>query len=523
MPQIHVHEKALAHLSRGLYRSPASALRELVSNAWDANATHVLIGTNYPNFAQIAVQDNGDGFTKQDFERLMEGGIGNSDKRQMHERLIHDRPLIGRLGIGLLGIAQICGSFEVSSKPKTGEAFRARVQLYDLIREKLDSDDPSVVKELGADAAPLTNEDERAINVREVDVGEYEFVELEEDELTRGTQITSDDVHPTFVRSFRESLSAPKFEEPALEWGKCLDVISRLRTLHEVGDYWKLIWELSATCPTAYISSDAVPRGAIKEIQQRLLSYDFTLRVDGITLAKPVRLHGNEAGYTVERIHPTSINVYGKNLRFEGYIAVQEGRQIQPDELRGIMLRIKNVGVGYYDPSFLDYAVNQGPRAKWVTGEIFVHSGLEDALNVDRDSFNRFHPEFRAVQKYLHGVLQDKVFPAVYKKLIQRSASRVAEREEIRASGLEEAISASLDAKVKVKLAPAGHDPVTIERTGDQFQITFGDLSQLRTKKAQRRLAASILALYDIASRERGSEQQRSRFEELLLGLLSRW
>lgn len=50
MPKIRVHEKALAHLSRGLYRSPASALRELVSNAWDANATTVAINTNYPNF-----------------------------------------------------------------------------------------------------------------------------------------------------------------------------------------------------------------------------------------------------------------------------------------------------------------------------------------------------------------------------------------------------------------------------------------------------------------------------------------
>src|ERR1700730_2408810 len=98
MPQIRVHEKALAHLSRGLYRSPASALKELVSNAWDANATRVLISTNYPQFAQISVQDNGDGFRKQDFEKLMEGGIGNSDKRHVEHPLIHHRPLIGRLG-----------------------------------------------------------------------------------------------------------------------------------------------------------------------------------------------------------------------------------------------------------------------------------------------------------------------------------------------------------------------------------------------------------------------------------------
>ena len=80
MGKIKVHEKALAHLSRGLYRSPASAIRELVSNAWDANAKFVRISTNYPLFYQISVEDNGEGFTKEDFETLMSGGIGNSNK-----------------------------------------------------------------------------------------------------------------------------------------------------------------------------------------------------------------------------------------------------------------------------------------------------------------------------------------------------------------------------------------------------------------------------------------------------------
>src|SRR5215212_5311184 len=106
MPQIVVHEKALAHLSRGLYRSPASALRELVSNAWDANASEVRIGTNYPLFYQLSVVDNGDGFTRKDFEQIMGGGIGNSAKRSETEKIKNDRPIIGRLGIGMLGIAQ---------------------------------------------------------------------------------------------------------------------------------------------------------------------------------------------------------------------------------------------------------------------------------------------------------------------------------------------------------------------------------------------------------------------------------
>src|SRR5688500_12925829 len=80
MPKIKVHEKALAHLSRGLYRSPASALRELVSNSWDANATFVRINTNYPVFAELSVEDNGEGITKHDFAELMGGGVGNSQK-----------------------------------------------------------------------------------------------------------------------------------------------------------------------------------------------------------------------------------------------------------------------------------------------------------------------------------------------------------------------------------------------------------------------------------------------------------
>lgn len=118
------------------------------------------------------------------------------------------------------------------------------------------------------------------------------------------------------------------------------------------------------------------------------------------------------------------MKVYGKNLSFSGYIAVQEGLQLKPDELRGILIRIKNVGIGYYDQSMLDYRFNEGPRTRWLTGEIYVDQGLEDALNVDRDSFNRFHPEFRALQSHIHSVLREEVFPAVYKNIDVRSKER---------------------------------------------------------------------------------------------------
>jgi hypothetical protein len=173
MPRIRVHERALAHLSRGLYRSPASALRELVSNAWDANATRVSIDTNYPNFFQLSIEDNGDGFSRDEFESLMSGGIGNSQKRTDEEPLKYGRPTIGRLGIGMLGIAQICGAFIVTSKPKSGKAFKARVNLYDLAKAKMDEKKSELVH----DATTTTDTGEK-IAGKIVDVGTYEFIDV---------------------------------------------------------------------------------------------------------------------------------------------------------------------------------------------------------------------------------------------------------------------------------------------------------------------------------------------------------
>ncbi len=145
----------------------------------------------------------------------------------------------------------------------------------------------------------------------------------------------------------------------------------------------------------------AVPHHLVAEDHKRLESYRFKVLLDGLELRKPVNLHGNPAGYTYHRISRQSKRVYEKDLVFHGYIVVQEGAQLRPDELRGLLIRIKNVAIGYYDPSLLDYRINQGPRSRWLTGEIFVEEGLEDALNIDRDSFNRFHPEFRAIQEFV--------------------------------------------------------------------------------------------------------------------------
>jgi len=471
---------------------------------------------------QLSIRDNGDGFTKSDFEALMKGGIGNSEKRTDEAKhLVHNRPVIGRLGIGMLGIAQICGRFTITSKPIKGEAFRATVTLYDLIKEKLDRDDPDVVH-----TEPEVGDGDGALKT--VDVGTYDFDKnVDVASIRRGTHIVSDDVHPTFIKRFQDSLKGEKFKEPSQDWAKCVNVFTNVHSLNELGDYWRLLWELAASCPIPYSSDSAVPGGLIRSFQGALVQYKFSLIVDGIALAKPISLRRNPGGgFTKVPIGRETKRIYGRDLTFAGYIVVQEGKQLKPDELRGIMIRIKQIGIGYYDASMLEYSKNQGPRAKWLTGEIYVEKGLEDALNVDRDSFNRFHPEYRALQERVHKILDDEVFPEVYKQIDVRSERRAAERRETREHRLRSVLEDSVGKKVRIKTArhrDSDESLVDVRQTATELQLTMRDPEVLQVRKPNQQLAASVLALFDIASKEDSNSLRRRKFEELLVALLARW
>jgi hypothetical protein len=510
--KIRVHEKALAHLSRGLYRSPASALRELVSNAWDANATEVRIDTGAPTFAQVSVSDNGVGFTADDFVRLMDGGIGNSEKRPKIEELINGRQLIGRLGIGMLGIAQICGGFSITSRTADGAAFRAVIRLYDLIKERLDRDDESVVRAAGEPNAAT-----------EVDVGEYDIDRaFDASDVGVGTTILTNDVHPTFVYSFHST-----YERPPLKWGEVIRRTAAKHTLQELGDYWRLIWELAASCPVPYVGPNALPEHVVESEQRRLTGYDFRVFVDGIELRKPAALSKNPGGYTIQRIPEQTVRAFGRDVTFHGYILVQEGKQLKPDELRGIMIRVKEVGIGLYDPSMLDYRYNEGPRSRWVTGEIFVTTGLEDALNIDRDSFNRFHPEFRVVQKRVHSILRDNIFPAVYKQIEVRSARRARERASERDRALTDVLEEHTDTTVRVRRSTredaSADDAPIVRPTERRIDVELPASDALPTRKSQRDLASAILTIFEISMLEKTLDARRKAFRDQLLALLARW
>jgi len=111
-------ERVFARITDGIYREPASALRELIANAYDADATEVRIETDAPRFSRIVIRDNGQGLTENALVHVI-CHIGGSLKRSLKGKEFHvvndsdptlspkNRKLIGKLGIGLFSVSQL--------------------------------------------------------------------------------------------------------------------------------------------------------------------------------------------------------------------------------------------------------------------------------------------------------------------------------------------------------------------------------------------------------------------------------
>jgi hypothetical protein len=74
------NDRVIARVTDGIYRQPGSAIRELIANAYDADATWVSVKTDAPEFSRITIEDNGTGMTPDTVIHLLHN-IGGSAKR----------------------------------------------------------------------------------------------------------------------------------------------------------------------------------------------------------------------------------------------------------------------------------------------------------------------------------------------------------------------------------------------------------------------------------------------------------
>ena len=396
MPQldtfdIDVAASVIADISAGIYRTPAGAIKELISNAFDADARTVRISTNWPEFRTITCSDDGSGMTPEVFRKNM-GLIGGSSKREGGEQspLLH-RPLIGRIGIGILSIGQICRRFQVfSSAQGSRQKFRATIDLEPYMRPEAKR--VHLGATVGTDAT--------------VKIGSCSIETADEDADRSYTRIVMESILVPFRQRLRdEPMAAAAMTPKRFVTGDMTHFLKSVSksTIAEHGAYASLIWELAAAAPVRYLPGGPVRgTGEISDLVRRLEEFDFHVFLDGVELLKPVLLPT-----------PTTVNhkVYpnldfsrrlsdGRNLRVRGYLCWQKTR-IRPRELQGVLVRVRNVAINGYDPNFLGYPRHEGWKFSQLSGELYVDEGLDEAVNIDRASFRETDEAYLALQDAL--------------------------------------------------------------------------------------------------------------------------
>ena len=523
--KIKVSSKILGHISGGIYRSPADAIKELVSSAFDADATRVAITTNWPSFDIITCRDNGSGMEQEKFERIITQEIGESTKRVANDGNANDvtdlgRPIIGWLGIGMLGIAQICHEFRVISHHKeTQTAFRARVRLEDFLREK--------VSDIPPDPAA-----QQSINV-----GEFMVEPIDYEPDNAGTYVIASQVRSAFLRQFRATSGEERLPS---KFSAFLKTIHRARSVKALGDYWQMVWELTVACPVPYVETGPFDWDKIEvepelkkrliDLQESLRAYQFQVVVDGLSLRKPnqyplaapqIPKHKQTTGklFAVNK----EVEVYGQTFKLYGYIYLQNGQAVEPMELRGLLIRIRNTAIGTYDPTLFTYPKIPAPHFNWLSGEIYVEDGLEFALNMDRDSFNEMHPHFAKLKEIIHNLLKQEVFPEAHRDQRKRSQEIHEDRENTKRAILKSLIRQELGGDYVLTRTDEKPFPLTIDTVQDM--IFENDQSPLLPNaKSKRELIQRIAYAFEI-SMEAPEDKRREKFYLLLsefvkLGLL---
>jgi hypothetical protein len=481
-------ERVLARITDGIYRQPSSALRELVSNAYDADAKEVIILTDAPRFSQISVRDDGNGLSPEVLEHLVKH-IGGSLKRNEEgkdlsitaqnnaNRSPGGRQLIGKLGIGLFSVAQFTRHFLIITKTQ-GDNFRTVADI--------------TLGSVAGQQKSLLGKDGR----KEIETGHARiWREHASDKAAHGTELKLLDLLPRtraelasndlwakldFEKEGNEQITRPPTwhigrmkpkqselldVQPQLPWDESTSprerfekLVKALRATAEsttesvdldiVFDrYLQTLWILALCAPLEYVeghpfdlsSEDALlfelenrERGQAKRIKlkggetpRKVLQLKtpeqpkgdhFQVFMDGVELLRPILykdLPKTETaiktplvfvGRDAQKFEHKPLELSGGPLAFEAYLFWAP--RIIPKQHQGVMLRVGNASGALFDRTFMGYQVSEQTRTRQITAEIFVTEGLDEAINIDRESFNYAHPHYQYLVKWLHSALR---------------------------------------------------------------------------------------------------------------------
>ena len=258
----------------------------------------------------------------------------------------------------------------------------------------------------------------------------------------------------------------------------------KLKTFKEESAYVGFILDLASYIPVEYIEGGPVvghDNKIINDIVKHHKKLNFQVDLDGIYLKKPTYFTPEEnQPYACisfdKKIKVTENNDGNKTelIKFKGYFFSYD-KLLTPRELNGVAIRIKGIPIAVeygYDTTLMAYPnyVDQIFR-NWISGEIYIEEGLEDAMNIDRKSFRVTHPHYIALQNFLHQFLRENFFSKDVKNIYETNRKRRATAKE------------NVDKEKKRKILDSKKVIVTVEIKESKKEETTNDIKPVSIKK----------------------------------------
>ncbi len=415
----------------GVYKPFVKAFKELVSNAFDADADTVRIKFA-DDFSSVTVSDDGQGMTpfefRNDFAR-----IGGGSRRWAGDRTRTGRLRIGSKGIGFLALARYCDRLKVeSSATRAFEAqaeFSAAPASFDVLRflsvpippDLLQKRLTCEVRRSGKNGGKLVEGRDYHWNKKRLrlsvdqDVGAVTVkVRFDCTGLAFEAYLDFDQLLRLADNADLEKLddfaSIDVFEQTAPQVGTVITAeqlkpfVRRelradrrkgfVRNITSRSGFEQFQWFLSRCTPVPYAVTPENPNPAVAELlavasQAPLSSLEVVHGKSSTSLSRSI--------YPLETGSPVvpadmliEVRIDEGGLKAAGFLAGYES-VIFPAEYRGYSIRVRGVSIG--DSGFLgvESLLTGASKAalSQITGEVVVLSGLDavDTLNPGREEF----------------------------------------------------------------------------------------------------------------------------------------
>jgi len=326
---IKVSKEVVSHLSLGLYRNFARAVKELISNSYDAGATEVKIKLDLDK-GKIIVRDNGRGMDIDEIkDKFLTIGYSTPLTEEVDEL---GRKRIGTFGIGCLSVFPYCDKLQVFTK-KRGKT--------EIIEVNIDT------KQFFRGGTFFIKEVKVPFRIHKSDLPKE-----------RGeTIIVLEGIKPHIAKELGQRESRGK---------SSIDKFAGLQ---------KFKWTLSQYSPIQFPPH----RKDLKQFFEDVKRVPMRLWLDGEELFRNVPKDSIILEKGEEKFGNVSIK----------YVIMTSMKPIEPEEARGLQIRLRDVAVGL--PKDFDVIKLTGRvlgKLNYICGEVHFLKGLDSALMIDRDGFS---------------------------------------------------------------------------------------------------------------------------------------